>query len=90
MSATLFTTFRADKVDRDYWLGRCEGYRVESARRRIGIVESMTFVSRADRPDALVLRTGFLRRKPLVVPITDVVEIIPRELRIVVRDSSTV
>ncbi len=55
--------------------------------RRVGTVESLTFESRADRPDALVVRTGFLRRK---TAITDVIEIRPREERIVVRASSTV
>lgn len=90
MSATLFSTFRSDKVESEYWLGRCEGYRIETAHRKVGTVESLTFESRADRPDALVVRTGFLRRKTLVIPITDVVEILPREERIVVRASTTV
>ena len=58
--------------------------------RRVGSVESLTFESRADRSDALVVRTGFLRRKTVLIAITDVIEIRPREERIVVRASSTV
>ena len=90
MSGALFRTFRADTVDRDYWLGRCEGYRVESSRRRLGTIEALRFESRADRPDALVVRGGMFRRRTILVPVGDVLEILPREHRILVRDEGEV
>ncbi|MDQ3890030.1 MAG: hypothetical protein M3312_05710 [Actinomycetota bacterium] len=86
MSGVLFKTFRAETLDRDYWLGRCEGYRVESSRRRLGTIEALRFESRADRPDALVVRGGIFRRRTILVPVSDVLDILPHEHRIVVRD----
>ena len=84
MATALFKTFRDDAGDRDYWLSQCEGYRVESSGRRIGTVQTVRYGSRADRPDTLVARTGFLGRKTMMIPVAEVIEVIPREQRIVV------
>jgi len=71
---------------RDYWLHRCEGFRVDSSRGRFGIVEELRFRTSAERPDSLVVRTGWLRRQLVVVPIERVDEVLPREQRIILLD----
>jgi hypothetical protein len=72
---------------RDYWLHRCEGFRFVSTRPggRLGIVEELRFRSNAERPDSLVIRTGWLRRRLIVVPIEQADEILPRQNRIILR-----
>jgi hypothetical protein len=77
---------RASGFDLDYWLCRCEGFRVESPTgRRVGLVEELRFRSRLDRPDALAVRTGLLGRRLLLFPVEDVAELVPREERLVLR-----
>ena len=70
---------------RDYWLHRCEGFRVDSPGGRLGIVEELRFRSNAERPDSLVIRTDWLRRRLIVVPIEQADEILPRQNRIILR-----
>jgi hypothetical protein len=67
-------------------LGRCAGFQVDSPDGRVGVVE---YVGRA-RPGAVVLvvRTGLFKRKPLSIPIDDVIEVVPARRRVVVRTSS--
>jgi hypothetical protein len=72
----------------DYWLGRCIGFTVESAGRRCGRVEWLHYGSRLDRPDAVVIRGGWLRRRRLVVPAEDVREIDPWLERVYVGDAA--
>jgi hypothetical protein len=71
---------------RDYWLHRCEGFRVDSPTGRVGIVEELRFSTNAERPDLLAIRTGWLRRRLFVVPVERVDEILPRERRITLLD----
>jgi hypothetical protein len=66
-------------VDADYWLCRCEGFRVDSNRGRLGVVEEVRFSSRHDRPDWLAIRSGFFARNLSVVAVDDVAAIYPRE-----------
>jgi membrane protein YdbS with pleckstrin-like domain len=54
----------------------------------LGIVEELRFRSNAERPDSLAIRTGWLRRRLIVVPIEQVDEILPREKRIILRGSA--
>jgi hypothetical protein len=61
----------------DYWLGRCTGFTVEAEGRPCGRVEWLRYRSRLDRPDALVVRHGRLRRRRFIVPAEDVREIDP-------------
>jgi hypothetical protein len=64
----------------DYWLGRCQGFRVDS-HGRVGVVEEVRYASRCDRPDVIVVRPGRLRGVLLIVPVEEVAEIFPgREL----------
>jgi hypothetical protein len=76
---------RALSWDRDYWLCRCEGFRVDAPTGRLGLVESVRFSSRLDRPDELLVRTGILGNRLLVVAVSDVEAVIPRRERLVLR-----
>lgn len=71
--------------DREYWLRRCEGFRVDSPGGRVGTVAELRFRSNAERPDALAVRTGWLRRRLLLVPVEQVEHVLPRQERIVLR-----
>lgn len=67
---------------RAYWLARCEGFRVDSPEGRYGRVEAVMFRVRPDDPDALVVRTGVLGRRLVLVPADDVADVTPRRERI--------
>jgi hypothetical protein len=69
----------------DRWLGRCEGFRVESERGRIGYVEEVLFSSEWGPPEFLRVRGGRLGQLRLVITIDEVQAIFPREELIVVR-----
>ena len=73
---------RPPSLGRDYWLARCEGYRVDVADGRLGTVEEVRFRARHDRPDSLAVRVGLFRTRLVLVPVEDVSEIVPREQRI--------
>ena len=76
---------RALSWDRDYWLCRCEGFRVDAPTGRLGLVAAVRFGSRLDRPDQLLVRTGILGNHLLVIPVSDVDAVIPRQERLVLR-----
>jgi hypothetical protein len=70
--------------DESYWLCRCEGFAVERPDgRRVGIVSEVHYGARLDRPDELVVCGGVFGNRVLVVPERDVVQVVPRELRVV-------
>ena len=71
--------------DHDYWLCRCEGFRVDAPVGRLGLVEAVRFGARLDRPDELLVRRGLLRNRTLAVPVSDVEEVVPRQQRLVLR-----
>jgi hypothetical protein len=71
-----------DTDPRTYWLSRCEGFRVETPEGRYGLVEAVMFKVRPDDPDALVVRTGMLGRRLVLVPVDDVAEVTPRRERV--------
>jgi hypothetical protein len=71
----------------DYWLRRCEGFRVDAPQGRVGFVEEVRYASRLDRPDVIAVRVGLLARLLLIVPVGEVAEILPREERIVLHRS---
>jgi hypothetical protein len=68
-----------------YWLGRCEGFRVESPDSRIGFVEEV--VGCPEQPEALVIRPGLLGARVLIVPVAEIVALIPSQERVVLRGS---
>jgi hypothetical protein len=65
------------RIDRDYWVGHCEGFQVRSGRRRLGFVQEVL-----DGGQTLAVRGGFLGRRVVLVPIDRVLAIVPRELRL--------
>jgi hypothetical protein len=70
---------------RDYWLCRCQEFRVEAANRCVGRVAELRYRSRVDRPDALAIRAGRFGRRLLVVPVGEIVDIDPAGRRISLR-----
>lgn len=87
MSA-LDTDPRDSSYGRDYWLHRCEGFRVESTHGLIGIVRGLRFQGSIE-PEHLEVRTGFLGRRQLLIPVERVEEILPEQRLITLRDSPT-
>jgi hypothetical protein len=71
----------------DYWLRRCEGFRVDAPQGRVGFVEEVRYASSCDRPDVIAVRAGLLGRLLLIVPVGDVAEILPGEERVVLQRS---
>ena len=75
---------RTPTFDLDYRLCRCEGFRVDSPRGRVGVVEEVRFRSRIDRPDVLAVRTGLVGGLVLI-PANEVDEVSLAEERVVIR-----
>jgi hypothetical protein len=65
-----------------YWLGHCEGFRVDAPGGRLGLVEAVLYRREDRTPDALVVRAGLLGRKLLLVPARSVEAVQPRQQRI--------
>jgi hypothetical protein len=77
--------------DADYWLSRAEGFAVESpSAGRVGVVESLRFYSRHDRPDELVVRVGRLGRRLIAIAADDVDSVLPREKRLILKTSAVI
>src|SRR5690242_6350769 len=58
------------RLDRGYWLSRCERFLVEDAEgAAIGRVEEVRYESRLDRPDELTVRVGLFGRRRLIFPV---------------------
>ena len=72
-------TDRALAAPDPYWLARCEGWRVETPAGRLGTVCRLLYGSRLDMPDALLIRSGVLRRREVLIDTRNVEEIIPAE-----------
>jgi hypothetical protein len=70
----------------DYWLRRCEGFRVDGPGGRIGHVRAIRFGATAE-PEALEIRAGMLGRRTLIVPVSEVEEVIPEQRRLILRGS---
>jgi hypothetical protein len=85
VASPVFTIFRDRSADPGAWLARSHGFRVDSPEGRVGEVTSLRFYSGADRPDALVVRTGLFRRRDVEIPVDEIEVIAPRERRIFLR-----
>jgi hypothetical protein len=70
----------------DYWLRRCEGFRVDGPDGRLGHVRSIRFGSTAE-PEALEVRVGLFGRRSFLIPASDIVEAVPEERRLVLAGS---
>ncbi|HEY4347105.1 MAG TPA: hypothetical protein VGM80_05905 [Gaiellaceae bacterium] len=76
-------------LDEDYWLGHCEGFRVESPSGKIGTVESVVYGKLSGRPEQLAVCYGTLRLRTKLIAVDDVAVIRPRDLRLRIRATST-
>ena len=70
--------------DEEYWLAHCEGYCVDSGAGEIGLVDEVCSHP-PGHPDLLVLRAGRFGRRRLLVPAEEVISVVPREARVLVR-----
>jgi len=61
-----------------YWLRNCHGYRVDSPRGRVGIVEDVLYGAKPNEPSALAVRGGLLGNRVKLVPVESVAVISPR------------
>ena len=68
---------------RDYWLGHCEGFRVEDEARRLGVVEAI--IADEGEPAELIVRGGLFANRVYRIPVDAVVEVDPRAERILLR-----
>jgi hypothetical protein len=73
--------------DVDYWLRRCQGFRVDSPDGRVGVVEEVLYASRCDRPDVIAVRAGLLGRLLRIVPVAEVAWILPGREQVVLHRS---
>jgi hypothetical protein len=81
--STLLATI--DVADREYWLGRCEGFDVRSDGRRLGVVEFVRYGSDPSLPHTIHLSTGIMRVRQIAIPAADVEGVDPRGQTIWVR-----
>jgi hypothetical protein len=75
---------RDSSFGQDYWLHRCEGFRVELGARVIGKVRGLRFRGSIE-PDQLEVRNGFLSRRAFLIPVERVEEIRPKQKLVVLR-----
>ena len=75
---------RDSAYGQDYWLHRCEGFRVESAHRVIGTVHGLRFRGSIE-PELLEVRTGFLGRRRLLIGVERVEKIVPERKLVILR-----
>jgi hypothetical protein len=80
---------RDSAYGREYWLHRCEGFRVESAGREIGSVHGLRFKGSLE-PDLLEVRAGLFGRRVLLIPVEQVQEIDSAARRIILGTSAPV
>jgi hypothetical protein len=70
-------------LEREYWLGHCDGFRVDGHRGRIGVVEEVRPAAGGDT--LLVIRLGRLGLKSVAISTREVFEIVPRDRRLWLR-----
>jgi hypothetical protein len=81
---------RHEGFDREYWLGHCEGYRVDTVGGRLGFVEEIRGGEEPGRRATLVIRAGRLGKRLLLVPAAEVDFIVPRAKRIWLRSTVSI
>lgn len=70
-----------DRFDRDYWLAHCEGFRVDTADGRLGVVQEVR-AGGGPEDAVLAVRVGVFGRRVVLVPVRAVDFIVPRAERI--------
>src|SRR5712692_2317091 len=73
---------RDSSYGQDYWLHRCEGFRVDLPDREVGTVKGLRFRDSIE-PELLEVRTGLFGRRLLLIPVERVEQILPNERRII-------
>lgn len=73
---------RDSSYGRDYWLHRCEGFRVELPDREVGTVKGLRFRDSIE-PELLEVRTGLFGHRLLLIPVERVEQILPKQQRII-------
>jgi hypothetical protein len=72
-------------VDRNYWLGHCQGFHVDGPGGHVGVVDHVVYSSRLDRPDVVAVSSGIWRIRSTDVPVHDVAEVFPEDGRVMLR-----
>jgi hypothetical protein len=72
--------------DADYWLRNCQGFRVEAAGQKLGVVDDVLFGQHSE-PATLLVRTGLFRLGLHAISVDEIESIDPRTLRITLRRS---
>jgi hypothetical protein len=67
--------------DAAYWLRNCQGFRVESGGKRVGVVDDVLFGQQSE-PATLLVRTGLFRLGLRAISVDEIETIDPRTLRI--------
>jgi hypothetical protein len=80
---------RTQPLDREYWLAHCEGYRVESPGGRVGLVEEVRGGEQGGTRSLAVL-AGMRGLRRLIIPISEVDDIVPHAQRIVLRPGASI
>jgi hypothetical protein len=66
----------------EYWLGHCEGFKVQSPQGEVGIVESVVYATDAAQPAYLAVTGGRLVLHTALVPCAEVISIDARQARL--------
>lgn len=72
---------RRSTFGHDYWLHRCDGFRVQKGQRQLGKVTGLRFGASTE-PELLEVRSGRFGKR-MLIPVERVVQIHPEERRIV-------
>jgi uncharacterized protein YrrD len=67
-----------------YWVRNCQGFRVYSGGKRIGVVQDVLFGAQPGVPEALLVQTGLLRLGVRVIDVQTIQELEPQATRLVV------
>jgi hypothetical protein len=70
--------------DANYWLRNCQGFRVESGGRKLGVVDDVLFGQHSE-PATLLVRTGLFRLGLRAISVGEIETIDPRRLRITLK-----
>lgn len=70
--------------DAAYLLRNCQGFRVESGGKRVGVVDDVLFGQKSE-PATLLVRTGLFRLGLRAISVDEIETIDPRGLRITLR-----
>jgi hypothetical protein len=72
--------------DAGYWLRNCQGFRVEVAGKKVGVVDDVLFGQQSE-PATLLVRTGLFRLGLRAISVDEIEAIDPRRLRVTLRDA---